>query len=235
MPEMLMSAYLTRLHVPLVSETVTIFGHGAQPKLRRPICRFSYRRLRQRAPDAATVREFRLLTDKEHAIQPLKTEEGWHRIEQDLRAGIWPLQEGARLYYRTAARTDNNLTDEVTEMDIVWGSGGTLFGWDRLGKPFAEPKEKDILKDKSEGAELMWRKGTPTAPQAPRPLAFSAEGGYKIVQIADLHFSVGKGKCKSSDWAGCDDPRGSDLVSLDWLGEVLDAEKPDLVILSGDQ
>ena len=176
-----------------------------------------------------------MLTDKEHSARPLASDDGWHRISQNLRAGIWPSQEAAHLYYRTASRSDRNITDEVTELDIVWGSGGTLYGWGRLGRTFADPKEKSKFKDTDEGAELMWRKGNPMAPQAPLPLAFSQEGRYKIMQIADLHFSVGRGKCRDSDWTGCEDARGSDFVTLGWLGEVLDAEKPDMVILSGDQ
>lgn len=81
----------------------------------------------------------------------------------------------------------------------------------------------------------MFRKGAPKAPKAPEPLQFSSDGKYKIMQIADLHFSVGKGKCRDSNWPGCRDPIGSDNVTLQWLNAVLDEERPDMVILSGDQ
>lgn len=51
-------------------------------------------------------------------------------------------------------------------------------------------------------------------------LRFSSEGEFKIVQFTDTHYKWGK---KASDTA------------VDCMVEVLDAEKPDLVILTGDQ
>lgn len=173
------------------------------------------------------------MTENEAKQTSLSPSDGWHKVAQNLRAGIWPSQEAIYLWYRTAPRA--NASDEVTELDIVWGSSGTLWGWDRMGRDFAEPKEKSKLKDTDEGAELMWRKGNPVAPQAQMPLSFSTNGTYKILQIADLHWSVGKGKCRDSNWPGCNDPIGSDLVTLKWLDEVIESEKPDLVVLSGDQ
>ena len=193
----------------------------------------SYRRLPRNAKSRPTVRDLRLVTDNESKQTALPESEGWQKIPQNLRAGIWPSQEAIYLWYQTAPR--GNASDEITELDIVWGSSGTLWGWDRMGREFAEPKEKSRLKDTDEGAELMWRKGNPVAPQAEMPLAFSQDGKYKILQIADLHWSVEKGKCRDSDWPGCNDPIGSDMVTLQWLDEVIDSEKPDLIVLSGDQ
>lgn len=183
---------------------------------------------------------------------PTASSGGWVKVQQNMRDGVWPAQDPLYLYYRTAARDYSNkgnyTKDEVNEIDVVWGSSGTLYGWDRMGKDFATAKAKDSKDSKSktasssddvdEGAELMWRKGAPLAPVAPLPLSFSTDGKYKILQIADLHFSVGKGECRDSNWPGCDGGSagsGSDNVTLQWLGEVLDSEKPDLVILSGDQ
>lgn len=189
--------------------------------------------------DGDTVRDFKLLTKTEQQTSnlTLASDGGdWHKISTSLRDGVWPTQEAIYLYYRTAPRRSGKRDDEVNEIDVVWGSSGTLYGWQRMGRDFAEAKaKKDSLGDLDEGAELMWRKGSPQAPKAQLPLSFSADGKYKIMQIADLHFSVAKGQCRDSDWEGCFDARGSDNVTLDWLGAVLDEEKPDLVILSGDQ
>jgi hypothetical protein len=193
-----------------------------------------YRRLPY-GSNADTIRDFKLLPVSKEPTEHLLESDGWHMISQDMRDGIWPRQETAHLYYRTAPRSDGNRTDEVNELDVVWGSSGTLYGWQRLGVDFAEPRDKKKEKDTDEGAELMWRKGFKIAPKAKLPLTFSTDGKFKILQIADLHFSVGKGKCLDSDWPGCTDAKGSDLVTLDWLQAVLDEEKPDLVILSGDQ
>jgi predicted MPP superfamily phosphohydrolase len=56
------------------------------------------------------------------------------------------------------------------------------------------------------------------------------------MQISDLHLSTGLGVCREPEPKGangnhCDaDPR-----TLDFVERVLDDEKPDLVVLSGDQ
>jgi metallophosphoesterase superfamily enzyme len=44
--------------------------------------------------------------------------------------------------------------------------------------------------------------------------------------VADLHFSVGSGECRDTDKTPC----VGDAETLKWLGEALDAEKPDLVV-----
>ncbi|ODV77264.1 Metallo-dependent phosphatase [Suhomyces tanzawaensis NRRL Y-17324] len=61
------------------------------------------------------------------------------------------------------------------------------------------------------------------------------KGKFKILQVADLHFSTGVGNCRDPSPAdtkkGCEaDPR-----TLRFLESVLDIEKPDLVVLTGDQ
>lgn len=194
-----------------------------------------YRRL-PLGSSAPTIREFKLVTKGEEKYIKLDESEGWKKVGQNLRDGIFPSQEPIYLYYRTESRSNGNYSGtEINEIDVVWGSSGTLYGWERMHRDFAEPKEKDVRKDNDEGAELMYRRGAPRAPTAPQPMVFSADGNYKILQIADLHFSVGKGKCLDSNWPGCKDPKGSDNVTLEWLGSVLDEEKPDLVVLSGDQ
>lgn len=59
----------------------------------------------------------------------------------------------------------------------------------------------------------------------------SAEGTFRILQVADLHFSVGDGECRDTDKNPC----VGDVDSAALLERVLDAEKPDLVVFSGDQ
>lgn len=68
----------------------------------------------------------------------------------------------------------------------------------------------------------------PTAP----PLHFSHDGKFKILQIADLHYSVAHSDCRDSLLSPCKD---SDNLTTTLLGRVLDAEKPDMVVFSGDQ
>jgi hypothetical protein len=69
------------------------------------------------------------------------------------------------------------------------------------------------------------------APRA-RPLHFSHAGEFKIMQIADLHFSVSHGMCKDTNLSPC---KQGDDETLALMGRTLDIEKPDLVVFSGDQ
>jgi DNA repair exonuclease SbcCD nuclease subunit len=52
------------------------------------------------------------------------------------------------------------------------------------------------------------------------------------MQVADLHFSVGRGTCRDTELDPC---TNSDNLTLSLVGRALDAEKPDLVVFTGDQ
>lgn len=64
-------------------------------------------------------------------------------------------------------------------------------------------------------------------------LSIEAGTHYKILQAADLHFSTGEGVCRDQfpEVPDCK----ADKRTLKFLETVLDLEKPDLVILTGDQ
>lgn len=66
-------------------------------------------------------------------------------------------------------------------------------------------------------------------------LKFKKDGKFKILQVADLHFSTGVGKCRdpvpAESAQGCEaDPR-----TLKFIEAVLDLENPDFVVMTGDQ
>ncbi len=52
------------------------------------------------------------------------------------------------------------------------------------------------------------------------------------MQIADLHFSVSQGECRDVPFFSCEH---SDNLTRSLMEQVLDAEKPDMVVFSGDQ
>lgn len=60
---------------------------------------------------------------------------------------------------------------------------------------------------------------------------------FKIVQISDTHMGTGVGVCKDAiDAHGYNLPQSdADPLTVDFMAKVLDLEKPDLVILTGDQ
>lgn len=102
---------------------------------------------------------------------------------------------------------------------------------------------------------LFPRPSLPTDLPTPPVLRFSSKGNFTILQVADLHFSVGPGECRDVDARHVGECRkeGADAYSvrsvllpskailialaiqLKWLETALDATKPDLVVLSGDQ
>lgn len=66
-------------------------------------------------------------------------------------------------------------------------------------------------------------------------LKFRSDGKFKVLQVADLHFSTGPGECRDpvpeSTANGCQaDPR-----TLNFINRVLDIEAPDFVVMTGDQ
>jgi predicted MPP superfamily phosphohydrolase len=71
----------------------------------------------------------------------------------------------------------------------------------------------------------------------PRPeLRFNDAGNFTILQIADLHFQVQKSPCRDyDDPDGECDRQGGDVYTKEWLSNVLDLVRPDLVVLTGDQ
>jgi hypothetical protein len=76
----------------------------------------------------------------------------------------------------------------------------------------------------------------------PRPdsratLRVKEDGTFKIVQISDTHMVTGVGICKDAiDAQGKNLPESeADPLTVDFIGKILDVEKPDFVILTGDQ
>lgn len=74
-------------------------------------------------------------------------------------------------------------------------------------------------------------------PDAQATLRVSKDGKFKIVQISDTHMVTGVGVCKDAiDADGKNLPESeADPLTVGFIGKILDVEKPDLVILTGDQ
>ncbi len=87
-------------------------------------------------------------------------------------------------------------------------------------------------------AKLSVRFGEAKPKEDPRiTLRARDDGKFKIVQVSDTHMVTGVGVCKDAI-----DARGhflseseADPLTVDFLGTVLDTEKPDFVVLTGDQ
>jgi hypothetical protein len=139
-------------------------------------------------------------------------------------AGIW-LKRSSK--HRTS---DSNKA--ITAVDVLFGADAVepRDGWQIIGTSLLLASSGETHE-----ARLSIRRGKLV--EMPKPIPRITEHGkFKIMQAADLHLSTGTGICRDEQPARqrggkCEaDPR-----TLEFVGRLLDEEKPDLVILSGDQ
>jgi predicted MPP superfamily phosphohydrolase len=140
-------------------------------------------------------------------------------------AGVW--------IKRSLKRHASDSKRAVTAVDILFGADAVepRPGWELVKNGALH---LDSGKD-SKDPRISIRRGPPAKHEKPVP-KIRKDGKFKIMQISDLHLSTGLGVCRDPEPKGanggqCDaDPR-----TLEFVERVLDEEKPDLVVLSGDQ
>ena len=121
-------------------------------------------------------------------------------------------------------------------MDILYGIDAIdpRPHWDLIRPPLQVQARHD-----TPVASLSIRRGgAPPKSDREKPTLRARENGkFKIFQISDTHMVTGVGVCK--DAFGPDkqllSERDADPLTVEFIGKILDIEKPDLVILTGDQ
>ncbi|KAF8826081.1 hypothetical protein HHX47_DHR6000436 [Lentinula edodes] len=192
-----------------------------------------YRRTRRL--DINLIDSIRLLPSQEEP-SPL---DGWTKVDKSLRTGVYHANP-LFLWYHVGKTAGEMTSDDkgqiITEIDVLFGEDVPWWGFEKLEPPTMYRKD-DIV----EGTYITIRKGVHPVPKAP-PLHFSRDGKFKIMQIADLHYSVSVGSCRDMRTGEtldklCTSPDGpgSDNLTNTLLARMLDAEKPDLVVFTGDQ
>ncbi|KAF7948925.1 hypothetical protein EAE96_008105 [Botrytis aclada] len=137
-------------------------------------------------------------------------------------AGLW--------LKRSAKRHASDSNEAVTSVDVLFGADAVdpRDGWEMTGTPLLLDSSGEVQE-----ARLSIRRGKLIMPSKPTP-RIRDNGKFKILQAADLHLSTGTGHCRDAmpeDGGKCEaDPR-----TLEFVGRLLDEEKPDLIILGGDQ
>ncbi|KAL1849273.1 Phosphatase dcr2 [Paecilomyces lecythidis] len=145
----------------------------------------------------------------------------------------WEPRPGGIWLKRTAERHASDSGKALTSVDVLFGADAVdpRHNW--------EIKDTPLLLDsgtEAQEARLSIRRGPP--PKLTKPIPrINEHGRFKIMQAADLHLSTGLGKCRDAvpeeptPGQKCDaDPR-----TLAFVEKLLDEEKPDLVVLSGDE
>ncbi|GEQ71405.1 hypothetical protein JCM33374_g5088 [Metschnikowia sp. JCM 33374] len=129
-----------------------------------------------------------------------------------------------------------NASDKaVTGIDILFGEDAVdpRPNWTLLRAPLKKLGYSTALQPR-----LSIRKGNKVDYKSSKyqpKIEFGSDGKFKVLQVADLHFSTGVGVCRdpvpAQSAKGCQaDPR-----TLKFLNRVLDLEKPDFVVMTGDQ
>jgi hypothetical protein len=180
-----------------------------------------YRRTRRQ--DVNLVTDLKLLPAGEEP----SPRDNWFKVQTSLRTGVFgtpPLFMWYKLGRTVGEMVKEEKANLITELDVLYGGDLPWYGFERVEPPTLAKKES------AEATWITYRRGVKIAPRAP-PLHFSHSGTFKIMQIADLHYSVSQGTCKDTPQP-CDD---SDNKTTSLLMHMLDEEKPNLVVFSGDQ
>ncbi|KAL4078830.1 Metallo-dependent phosphatase-like protein [Scleroderma yunnanense] len=162
-------------------------------------------------------------------VEPSPRTDDWFKVKHSIRDGVMrtaPLY----LWYKVGKTLNEMSTEErqqiITEIDVLFGEDRPWYGFETI-EPAVTPEKEGML----ESVYVTYRRGVKPVPRAP-PLHFSPGGKFKILQVADLHYSVSRGQCRDTDILPCS---ASDNLTSSLLGRVLEAEKPDLVVFTGDQ
>lgn len=139
--------------------------------------------------------------------------------------GIWLLR----------SKFSGKINHVVTEVDVLFGIDAVdpRPQWTLMRSPLqldAQPKVPL--------ARLSLLRGRATRrPDDRTALRVRENGKFKFVQISDMHMVTGVGVCSDAlDARGENLPESeADPLTVDFIGKILDIEKPDLVVLAGDQ
>lgn len=140
-------------------------------------------------------------------------------------AGLWIL--------RSAKPHASDSKEAVTAVDVLFGDDAYEVrpGWEIRGVPLM----LDTNRNMPSAHITIRRGGHEEPPRRPTP-RIRDNGKFKIMQLADLHLSTGVGQCRDAvpnEYEG--GPCEADPRTLDFVSRLLEEEKPDFVVLSGDQ
>ncbi|KAK7030663.1 AIP3 domain-containing protein [Favolaschia claudopus] len=184
-----------------------------------------YRRTRRQ--DVNLITDIKLFSESE---SPSPSDGGWKKVPLSLRTGV--MGAPALYMWYKVGKTSGEMTVEersniITELDVLYGDDIPWYGFEKL-VPATMLHRNDV-----ETTWLTMRRGVKLPPRAP-PLHFSRDGRFKILQIADLHYSTSAGVCRHTP-ASLACPGSDNLTTTSLIATVLSIEKPDLVVFTGDQ
>ncbi|KAI9288029.1 Metallo-dependent phosphatase-like protein [Umbelopsis sp. AD052] len=156
--------------------------------------------------------------------------EGYTKVDVDLNRGTI---RGASIYLYYKVKEDASAEDRDTaiqELAIEYGDAAvTPYGWNKIS---VDLNSKGIGSSEGFGEPtfLFYRRAY-SVPDKVEPLKFRPNGSFKILQLADLHFSNDRGSCRD---VSPDTPCQGDATTITTIEHLLKSEKPDLVVFTGD-
>ena len=145
----------------------------------------------------------------------------------------WEARPGGIWLKRSAKRHASDSEKAVTAVDILFGADAVdpRPGWRILDQQLSLSNLGN-----NPVPRISIRQGRPPKPEKPI-LRVGDNSKFKILQVADLHLSTGVGACRDPEPASIHGEKKceADPRTLDFISSVLDHEKPDLAVLSGDQ
>lgn len=147
--------------------------------------------------------------------------------------GSWEFRPGGIWLFRSNYTNSNQRT--VTDVDVLFGADAVE---PRPQWTLAQSQLQLDAPNEVPMAKLSVRHGKAN-PNQDQGITLRARdnGKFKVVQISDTHMVTGVGVCNDAiDAHGQPLPKSeADPLTVEFVGSILDAEKPDLVILTGDQ
>lgn len=146
----------------------------------------------------------------------------------------WESRDAGLWIKRSAKKKAIDSKQTITAVDVLFGDDAVEArdGWE------IPEKSTPLLLDAGlqvPSAHMTVRRGSQQEPHKPEPRV-KDNGKFKIMQVSDLHLSTGVGACRDAmpeapESEKCEaDPR-----TLEFVARVLEDEKPDLIVLGGDQ
>lgn len=148
-------------------------------------------------------------------------------------APLWESRPGGIWVVRR--KFSDNIDRAVTEVDVLFGADAVdpRPRWTIIRSPLHLDGQAEAPLAR---LSVLQGRALPN-PNTPAALRVNDDGEFKIVQISDTHMVTGVGVCKDAiDGTGKNMPESeADPLTVQFIGKILDVEKPDLVVLTGDQ
>ncbi|KAI7613725.1 Metallo-dependent phosphatase, partial [Hortaea werneckii] len=146
----------------------------------------------------------------------------------------WESRDGGLWLLRSSKKKDSDSERVITAVDVLFGTDAVdpRPGWTLAQMPLLLNAGESV-----QVARLSMRHGQPKAEVKTLVPRVNKGGKFKVLQLSDAHLATGVGVCrdaigpKNEPSTNCE----ADIRTLEFIETILDDEKPDLVVLSGDQ